>query len=162
MMEFDATSEDRLELRQIPPLFVQLLREIPTVGNRNCPKVTERLFPRPSQEPTEETLCEDWKAFVEPGLHEAFSEARQVVEADLRGMTEEEGAFALTITHSHAMAWIHALNQARLALVAHHELDMDEAAHGWPEVIATEEDWLRLQMGFYEQILGRLIDLVEV
>lgn len=161
-MEFDATSADRLEMRKVPPVFGELLREIPTAGNLDCPKVVERFFPRPTSDQTEETLCEDWKAFVEPGLHEAFSDARQMVEADLRSMTEEEGHFALTIPRSHVMAWIHALNQARLALVTHHELTMDESASWPPEVITNQDDWLRLQMGFYERILGWLVELVEI
>lgn len=161
-MEFDATSADLLVMREIPPLFGQLLREIPTVGNIDCPHVAERFFPSPTSDQTEETLREDWKAFVEPGLHEAFSDARQIVEADLRSMTEEDGLFALMIPRSHVMAWIHALNQARLALVAHHELTMDESVSWPPEVITNQNDWLRLQMGFYERILGWLIDLVEL
>ena len=160
-MEFDATSADRLKMREIPPVLGELLREIPTVGNLDCPKVAERFFPSPTSDQTEETLREDWKAFVEPGLHEAFFDARQVVEADLRGMAEEGGFFTLTIPRSHLMAWIHALNQARLALVTHHELTMDESASWPPEVIATQDDWLRLQMGFYERILGWLVELVE-
>ncbi|MGH8045951.1 MAG: DUF2017 family protein, partial [Chthoniobacterales bacterium] len=66
----------------------------------------------------------DWKAFVEPGLHEHFRSTRDAVTADIKAMTEKKGAFELVIPPKHFDAWLNALNQARLALAA--DLGFDE------------------------------------
>jgi hypothetical protein len=160
-MEFDATSEDGLELRDIPPPLGEFLRQIPSAVEVDNPDVAARFFPCPSQDPAEDSLRADWKALVEPGLYEVFLDARGVVESDVRRMIKDGGTFALTIPRRHTRAWIHALNQARIGLVTRHGIQIDESAAWPPHPIATEGDWLLLQIGFYERVLGWLVEMLE-
>jgi hypothetical protein len=73
---------------------------------------------------------EDWREYVEPDLKRLFQDALDVVEEDLKklGPDSSRKGQALRIPVKNLEAWIHALNQARLALAARHgftEKDMD-------------------------------------
>ena len=119
-MEFYETKSGRLGFRDIPPVLAELLRQIILHEVYDAEEVEERLYPSPSLEAEEEDLREDWKAHVQPELHEQFQSARQVVEADLRGMKEDGDLSSLEFPLRHAESWLNALNQARLALAVRH------------------------------------------
>jgi hypothetical protein len=160
-MEFYRISGNRLGLREIPPLLAGLMRQIPVPVGEDVKAVEDRLFPKPSRDPEEGGLCEDWKAHVEPELHSFFLSARQVVEADLRGIKEEEGGFALDFPAGHAESWLNALNQARIALAAYHSLDEAELARSAPMVILNERDLARFQIHFYAALQQWLVEIVD-
>ncbi len=160
-MEFYETTEGRLGLRDIPPVLADLLRQIPHSGDRDSDEVEERFFPSPSHDPDEEGLRDDWRAHVEPELHGAFQSARLVVEADLRGMKEEDDGFAMEFSKGHAEAWLNALNQARLALVTQHRFSEDQLAGPRPDRIRNERDLALLQLTLYEYVQHWLVEVLE-
>jgi len=160
-MEFYETTEGRLGLRDIPPVLADLLRQIPHSGDRDSDEVEERFFPHPSDDPDEEDLRDDWRAHVEPELHGIFQSARVLVEADLRGMKEEEDAFALEFSKGHADSWLNALNQARLALVTQHRFSEEELSSPRPAMIRNERDFVLLQLTLYEYIQHWLVEVLE-
>jgi hypothetical protein len=84
-----------------------------------------------------------------------------MVEADLRGMTEDEDGFAMEFSRKHAEAWLNALNQVRLALAAVHgfkEKDMDR--HGEGDSL-DERDVALVQIHFYGLIQSWLLEILE-
>ena len=161
-MEFHRISGNRLGLREIPPLLAGLMRQIPGPFEQDCKAIEERLFPRPSHEPKEEGLREDWKAHVEPELHAFFLSARQVVEADLRGFKEEEDGFALDFPAGHAESWLNALNQARLSLAAQHHLDETDLSQPGPMAILNERDLAKFQIHFYAALQQWLVEVLDL
>ena len=176
-MEFYRISGNRLGLREIPPLLAGLMRQIPGPFEQDGRAVEERLFPKPSQDPGEEGLREDWKAHVEPELHAFFLSARQVVEADLRGFKEEEGGFALDFPAGHAESWLNALNQARISspdcarpplgravipFAAQHHLDEAELSQPGPMAILDERDLAKFQIHFYAALQQWLVETLDV
>jgi hypothetical protein len=160
-MEFYETADGRIGLREVPVVFADLLRQIPNCGDRESEAVESRLFPTPSLDASEEDLRDDWKAHVQPGLHELFLSSRQVVEADLRAIKEEDEACSLEFPVKHADAWMNALNQARLALAAQHGLGDKELEGPGPMHILNERDLALLQIDFYGGILQWLVQVME-
>jgi len=132
-MEFFTTGKSRIGFRHIHPLLAEFLRGLPElVDPENLSEAAERrFFPEPARAEDLDELRSDWKAFVEPSLHEAFRSARDVVAADLRSLVEKKDFFELTIPVKHCEDWLNVLNQARLALAA--DLGFDERALGTSE-----------------------------
>lgn len=160
-MEFEVTSAGRIIISDIPPLLVDLLKQIPPAAECDGEAVEERFFSSPSHDPDETTLRDDWKAHVEPELHSLFLEARQVVGTDLRGLVETDDLARLEFPTPHADAWINALNQARIALVTRHHITEQEMAARHPREIESPRDLARVQIVFYEHLLHWLIEVVE-
>jgi uncharacterized protein DUF2017 len=160
-MEFYRLSGNRLGLREIPPLLAGLMRQIPGPFDPDNKAVEERLFPKPSGDPAEKALHEDWKAHVEPELHSLFLSARQVVEADLRGFKEDENGFSLEFSAGHVESWLNALNQARLALAAQHQLDEAELSRPEPMLILSERDLAKFQIHFYAALQQWLVEVAD-
>lgn len=160
-MEFYETMDGRVGLREVPVVFADLLRQVPHCADRESEAVESRLFPTPSLDDEEEDLREDWKAHVQPGLHEIFLSARQVVEADLRALKEEDQACSLEFPLKHADAWMNALNQARLSLAAQHNIGDREIEGPGPMQILNERDLALLQIEFYGGILQWLVQVTE-
>lgn len=160
-MEFYETDEGRLGIREIPLVLADLLRQAPHCGNRESEEVEARLFPVPSIDASEEGLREDWKVHVEPELHEWFLSARQVVEADLRGMKEENEFCELEIPRNHAEAWLNALNQARLALAAEYGFGEKELSQQGPLHVMNEKDLAVLQINFFAMIQQWLVEVTD-
>jgi hypothetical protein len=160
-MEIYDTDDGRLGLRGIPSVLSELLRQIPRWVDIESDEAEERLFPSPVTDPDEEELRADWQAHVEPELHEFFQSTRQVVDADLRGMTEDAEGYALEFSLKHADAWLNALNQARLALAALHGFGEDDLAGHGPKEIRTERELALLQINFYGMIQHWLLEILD-
>jgi len=159
-MEFYET-EDRLGFRNIPPLVVELLRQIPRWVEEDNEAAEERLFPAPSGDPDEETLRDDWKAHVHPELHGLFQSARDTVAGDLRRLRENGEDFEIEFPRAHTEAWVSAVNQARIALAARHDFTEHEISQPEPLEINSERDFALFQMWVYDEILWRLVHLLE-
>jgi hypothetical protein len=105
-----------------------LLLEIPEAGAPS-PQARERLFPKPTAGRNPET-DQDWADFIQPDLEDQFSKNRNRVAEDLRGMRNlGRKGWELDIPREHLAEWIHALNQARIALSCLNNLgekDLDE------------------------------------
>jgi hypothetical protein len=143
-------------------MLAELLRQIPSDAESDSEDVEARFFPSPTRDPEADDMREDWKAHVEPELHAFFLDARQVVEADLRGMKEEVNAFALEFPGGHAEAWMNALNQARLALAVLHHFGEREMSAPPPMEIHEERDLALLKIFFYAEIQHWLVEMEDV
>ncbi len=111
-----------LALEEIDSVIGELLRQIPASADPDGSEAaTARLFPTPTggRDPREDA---DWRELVEPGLRELFLDAVGVVQDDLKKFPASPDAevHTLRLPVKHLDAWIHALNQARLALAARH------------------------------------------
>lgn len=160
-MEFYETDDGRLGIREIPPVVAELLRQIPRWADLESPEIEERLFPSPATGADGAELRADWQAHVEPELHEFFQSTRQVVEADLRGMTEDGDECGVEFSFKHVDAWLNALNQARLALTAHHGFQEEELAGQGPREVRDERDLALFQVHFYAMIQHWLLEILE-
>lgn len=160
-MEFYTTSGDRVGLRGMPPFIADLLRQLPRCIEQGADIAESRLFPLPAATADEETLRDDWKAHVQPELHDWFLGARQVVATDLRAMREKGGTFQLEFSLRHAEAWLNALNQARLTLAEVHAFDEKDLGSHLPAEIAGDRDLARFQIDFYAGIQFWLVELLD-
>lgn len=121
-MEFHVPDAKHVCFRIIPPRLAECLREIPAYLGNLSSRAERRFFPSPAEDADADELRADWKAHVEPGLHEYFGSSRDTVAADLRAMSEEDELFTLLIPENHIDAWLNVLNQMRLALAEDFEL----------------------------------------
>lgn len=158
-MEF-YEAEGRLGFRHIPPMVAEMLRLVTRWADGDCEAAEERLFPMPSGDPGEESLRDDWKAYVQPELHSLFQSARETVATDLRGMRETGEGFEVEFPRPHAEAWVSAFNQARLALAARHDFSERELSNPEALGIEGERDFALLQMWIYDEILWRLVHVI--
>ncbi len=127
-MKIQRLDEKTIALEEIDGLIAELLRQIPANADpTGSDAATERLFPSLT-EGREPEADADWREYVEPGLRELFLDAVSVVREDLKDFPSKPGAGAreLQLPVKHLDAWIHALNQARLALAARHEFTEHE------------------------------------
>jgi len=122
-MRIQRLDEENIALEEIDSVVVDLLLKIPASADpTGSDAATARLFPQPTagREPEAD---EEWREYVEPDLRELFRDAVGVVADDLKHLSPGGAGELrkLNIPVSHLDAWIHALNQARLALAARHE-----------------------------------------
>lgn len=118
----------------IPVVLAKVLRALPETMELGHPDAEERLYPRPG-DVDEGRLAEDWKAYVEPELQQAFGDARRAVAADIHAIRETEQGLTLRIPRRHLDAWVSVLTQARLAIAAVHKLEeTDLAATQLPDI----------------------------
>ncbi len=160
-MEFYETDDGKLGMREIPPVVAELMRQISRWTEWESGDVEDRIFPSPASGPSGAGLRADWQAHVEPELHDYFLSTRQMVEADLRGMTEEGDGFAMEFSLKHAEAWLNALNQARLALAARHGFEEKDMERKGDRESLDERDLALVQIHFYGLIQHWLLEVLE-
>jgi hypothetical protein len=107
----------------LQPAFVAALMDLPQAlqddGNE---KVRRRLYPEPSEDRAQQ---EEWARFVRPELFALVASAREIVSKDLARLSRAKGRQAvwnLKIPARHVSAWMSALQAARLALGARHDI----------------------------------------
>jgi hypothetical protein len=116
---------ETLVLSGLDDFLVELVRRIPADGAPH-PDSDERLFPAPSRG-REPEMDAEWVDFVRPELEEQFGRNRDRVTEDLHALRKQGPlGMELEIPQRHVPSWVHALNQARLSLVARHKIS-DEA-----------------------------------
>lgn len=137
-------------LTQINAVCCELLRQIVSSADpgENGP-ARARIFPTPTagREPEADR---DWHEYVEPDLRRLFQDALDVVQEDVKRLAPEgrRKGHGLRIPVKNLEAWIHALNQARLAIAARNDFQEREMDGSVP----TEGDALALalfQVHFY-------------
>jgi hypothetical protein len=87
-----------------------------------------RLFPSPTRGADQE-FDQDWRDYVEPGLAELFASNLDIIQKDLANFPPARPAadhHTLHLPIKHLEAWIHGLNQARLALAARYDFSEKE------------------------------------
>ena len=137
-------------LEEIDGLIGELLRRIPASADPSgSDAATGRLFPTLT-EGREPGADADWREFVEPGLRELFMDAVSIVREDLKSFPgkAKAGIATLRLPVKHLEAWIHTLNQARLALAARHEFTDRELEREVPTE-GDERAFVLFQIHFY-------------
>ena len=130
-MKISRVDENTVALSRLDLLCCELLHQIPASAEIDDRAVRERMFSSPTggREPE---LERDWQRYVRPELRHIFQSSLQVVQGDLQAFPPSDGSdeHTLHIPLRHLDAWIHALNQARLALATRHnfaESEMESA-----------------------------------
>lgn len=148
-MKATVTEDGKLCLEEIPLYLADLFTQITRCEELGSSRAEERLYPDPAPDAGDKTISDDWKAHVQPGMHDLFSSARSIVDADLKRMRPREGAFAIQIPPSHAEPWLNALNQARLAIAAHHDLTEEDMNREEIPAIESARDLAIFRVHFY-------------
>lgn len=121
-MKIQRLDAKTIALEEIDGLVGELLRQIPASADPSGSEAAaERLYPSLTEGREPEADAE-WREYVEPGLRELFLDAVTIVREDLKNFPAKghAGAGELRLPVKHLEAWIHALNQARIALAARH------------------------------------------
>ena len=145
-------------LGNLPEPVVQMLLQIPLAEELGSPDAEERLFPEPS---SDSQMVEDWKAYVQPGLLEAFRSDREVVASDLKRMRAAKGQHSLEIPLNHADAWLGALNQLRLAIATVHQLSDAELSREEVGDVQSPRDLAVVRVHFYGYLQHVILDALE-
>lgn len=152
-MKISRIDERTVALSRVDLLCSELLHQIAVSAELDDPAVHERLFSSPTTG-KESEFEEDWQRYVHPGLRHLFQTSLQVVRDDLKGFppSQADENYTLRIPLNHLDAWVHSLNQARLALAAHHNFTEQEMEAVMP--IAGDARSLALfQVHFYGFLL---------
>ncbi|MHA3770131.1 DUF2017 family protein [Verrucomicrobiota bacterium sgz303538] len=141
-MEIRRTDEQTIVIEDLDQFLAELLDQISTCADPgDSESVHDRLYSSPTHG-KEPEFDEEWKQYVEPELREHFQSALEVVREDLANSYSGESASlqTLVVPVKHIESWIHALNQARLALGARYDV--------------TEEDMEKIPLGMGERELA--------
>ena len=117
-----------MELGEMDFLCCQfVLQIVPSAAATDDPAAHQRLYSQPTQG-REPEFERDWKEYVEPDLRQIFKTAQEVVEGDLQKFqpAESDENTSLRIPMKHLEAWIHTLNQGRLALSARYDFTEED------------------------------------
>ena len=141
---------EALQISDLDPFLAELLRQIPESANvEGSSEAEARLFTQPSGE---KEICAEWKTYVEPELRRLFRSATETVADDLVQLNGNEKSFqnrTLAIPFEHADAWLNALNQARLVIVAKYKFSDDELNDHDRSPIGSRRDLGLFQVNFY-------------
>lgn len=123
--------EHTLAIEEIAPVVSELLRQISVHAQMDDSAVEERLLSQPTAG-DEPEFTADWAEYVHPDLVSSFAAALDVIRGDLERLSgDSEETLELPIDHLEA--WLHGLNQARLALASRHRFTDDELESDLPE-----------------------------
>jgi len=154
------SSEAGWLLAEIDPLIAQLLRALPETATVNDDAAQGRIFSSPTAGADAETDS-DWRENVVPEMREVFQSHLDIVAADLAGMQEENETFSFSIPAQNGRAWVHTLNQARLALGARHDVTEDDTS-GRRRRRTNAKTYALMQIDFYGMILSLLLGQTEL
>jgi hypothetical protein len=150
-VEISRPDEKNVLLSQLDQLLSELLRRIVCGADPSGNEAARnRLFSAPSQDAGEAELIEDWRSYVEPELQRLFQSSLEVIERDVKTLRTDKksGVATLTIPVGHLEAWIHGLNQARLALAARYAFDENDLDRILP-LSGDDRSYALLQVRFY-------------
>ena len=140
---------------ELDEFWTELLRRLPESAAIYDEAAQRRLFGRPTGGTDPEADAE-WKEVVEPELREIFETHIDVVERDLRNLREADGVNSLRVPADHLRAWVHTLNQARLAIGARNGITEDDM-EGRRAFDTQEKGFAMLQIEVYGLLLGFLL-----
>jgi hypothetical protein len=146
----------------LDPFLIELLNKIAEAADpTGKPAAEARLYTTPTAG-AEPEFDEEWTELIQPDLQEYFATSVDIVQGDLLGFPSTDSdspETALQIPIAHLEAWVHALNQARLALAAQFnvsEEDMNDLPLGG-DVRALGVFQIHFY-GFLQECFLRLLD----
>ena len=126
--------EDTLEITGIGFLESAILWRLAAAADPHGSAAAEERLAGSLTGGTEPGLDEDWKEHVLPELRTMFASAVEIVRLDIVGSWLSPGTdAALRVPVHHVEPWLIALNQARLALAARHDLTEEAMTQRPPE-----------------------------
>ena len=134
-MQITRPDEKTVLLSRLDALLSELLRRVPQSADPgDSAAARERLFSAPTHDGQEEELLSDWRDYIEPELAKLFLSSLEVIERDLKKLRIDKatGEATLSLAASHLDAWIHGLNQARLALSARYDFTDEDMERSLP------------------------------
>ena len=144
---------------EMEALIVELLRGLAACADPDDEASRHRIFSSPTGG-ADAKADREWREEIEPEMRELFQSHVDVVAADVAAIQQEGDSFALAIPAKNARAWIHTLNQARLALGARHGVTDDDTAGRrrprGPKAFAI------MQIDFYGMLLSALLEHTEL
>lgn len=152
--------EDGWHFEEMDSLVTELLGHVPACAMLQDDAAEERIFTSPTRGADAEE-DQDWRENVVPELRELFQSHVDIVRGDLAAMKKEGGPLALDIPAANGRAWIHTLNQARLALAAKHRIT-EEEIEARRKVRGVDKSYALLQIDFYGMLLGLILSRTEL
>ncbi len=153
------TTDDGWVFEDMDPLIVDLLRELPACAATDDDAARKRIFGSLTGGADPQADSE-WAEEIEPELHELFQSHLDIVSSDIATIHREGDEFTLKLGLENARAWVHTLNQARLALGARHGVTEDDTAgrrrHSGAKRFAI------MQIDFYGMLLSLLLPRTEI
>jgi hypothetical protein len=148
-LSFFMSEDGTLILSGLDSFLAGLIRELPNTGTPE-PDNEGRLFPMLTGGRQPE-LDSEWEEFVRPELETQFQLSRDQVDEDCKKIRNEgDAGLVLEIPSGSVLAWIHALNQARLCLATKYHFTETQMENG-----VVEDGPERLAM-FQMQFFGML------
>jgi hypothetical protein len=153
------TSEKGWVFADMEPFIVELLRGLPACADPDDEASRARIFSTPTGGADPEADIE-WREENEPEMRELFQTHVDIAAADIAVIRQEGDAFTLAIPSENSRAWIHTLNQARLALGVRHAVTEGDTAgrrrHRGAKAFAI------MQIDFYGMLLSVLLAHTEL
>jgi hypothetical protein len=119
-LQVQSVNQKHVRVSGINPLLAGCLHELPRILElRDNPVARARLLPPPTREDT--PINQEWKESVEPDLRHLLASAGEIITRDLTGLRPSPrlpDCCFVTFPTTHTLAWMSALNQARLILAA--------------------------------------------
>jgi hypothetical protein len=143
--------EKTVLLSRLDALLSELLRRVPQSADPGDNAAARaRLFSAPTHDRKEKEFLSDWQDYIEPELAKLFMSSIEVIDRDLKKLRIDKttGEATLALAASHLEAWIHGLNQARLALAARHDFSDEDMERSLP-VGGDPRALALLQVRFY-------------
>lgn len=151
--------EKEFQFSGMDAIIAGLIRMLPESAAAEDGVARDRIYRTPTAGRDAEA-DRDWRENVVPELRALFNGHVGTVAGDIAGMRNNEGIFTMSVPIGHAGAWIHALNQARLALGARNNFD-EEDISGAREHTGNK-GFAILQIDFYGMLLGFLLSHTEL
>ena len=152
--------EDGWHFEEMDAFILGLLGQLPGCAAAEDDAAQARIFSSPTAG-ADAQEDEDWRENVTPELHELFQSHLDTVRGDLARLATEGETSSLALPFAHARAWIHTLNQARLALGAKHGVTEDDI-EARRKVRGNAKAFALLQIDFYGMLLGLLLTRTEL
>ena len=152
--------EDGWHFAEMDLFVAELLRNLPVCAAADDDAARMRIFSSPTGG-ADEQEDQDWSENVTPELREIFQGNVDTVRDDLARLKTEGEASSLSIPITNARAWVHTLNQARLALGAKHGVTEDDI-EARRKVSDNAKAFALMQIDFYGMLLGLLLSRTEL
>jgi len=142
-------------LRQATPLCVDTVQRMFEWIESSDPRVQKRLYPDTFRDPAEEAA---WRKLMQTELEHLVLSRREIIQRDLAKLRRDgPGLYRFPIGKGHDKAWLSALNAARLALFALHDLRPEHMEAEPEDLDGDDERQLALVrihiMGFLQELL---------
>jgi len=152
--------EDGWHFEEMDAFVLGLLRQLPGCAAADDDAAQARIFSSPTQG-ADMQEDQDWRENVTPELRELFQSHVDTVRADLAHLKTQGETSSLAIPAANARAWIHTLNQARLALGTKHGVTEDDI-EARRKVRGNAKAYALLQIDFYGMLLGMLLSRTDL